>query len=145
MRTALAIAAVTLLTLTGCSEAETAPGTTETAAETSSAEPTSEPPTESGTPSPSPTESAEDDAVEIEIEGDQIEPNGLLVEAEAGEPIVLEIESDRAGEFHVHSSPEQVIGFDKGRTRVELTIERPGVVDVEEHESGIVVLQLEVS
>lgn len=143
MRRALAIVAVTLLTLTGCSEAETAPEVTETPAETSGAETATETP--AGSDTPSPTETPEDDAVEIEIEGNRIEPNGLLVEAAAGEPTLLVIESDRPGEFHVHSAPEQVIDFDKGRTRVELTIDRPGVVDVEEHESGIVVLQLEVS
>lgn len=141
MRRALAIAAVTLLTVTGCAEAETDPVTTETPAE-SAAEPTE---SAESTPSPTAEPTEDDEAVEIEIEGDRIEPNGLLVEAEAGEPVVLQIASDRAGEFHVHSAPEQVVDFGKGETRVELTIDRPGVVDVEEHESGIVVLQLEVS
>lgn len=144
MRRALAIAAVSLLALTGCSDADTDPGATETAVETPTVEPSTPEPTESDTPTPT-AEPTEDDAIEIEIEGDSIEPNGKLVEVQAGEPVVLQIESDRAGEFHVHSSPEQVIGFEAGETRVELTIDRPGVVDVEEHETGVVVLQLEVS
>lgn len=146
MRTALAIAAaVTLLTLTGCSEAETDPAATEAPTQAAPGQTETAESTPSPTAEPTEDEAVEDEAVEIEIEGDRIEPNGLLVEAEAGEPVVLQIRSDRAGEFHVHSAPEQVIGFEAGETRVELTIDRPGVVDVEEHESGVVVLQLEVS
>lgn len=83
--------------------------------------------------------------VEIEIEEDEISPNGARIELEIGEPVILELESDRAGELHVHSTPEQVVEFGPGTTQRELVIEQPGVVEVEEHESGFVVLQLQVS
>lgn len=86
----------------------------------------------------------DDETFEIEIEGDEIEPNGERVQVEAGEPVRLEVESDRAGEFHVHSSPEQEVAFKRGSSVVPLTVDIPGIVDVEEHETGIVVLQLEV-
>ena len=39
---------------------------------------------------------------------------------------------------------EQMIEVAPGESTVRLTVDTPGVVDVEEHESGIVVLQLEV-
>lgn len=92
----------------------------------------------------SPEEAGGADVIKVQIEGDRIEPNGRRVEVEAGEPIRLEVDSDRAGEFHVHSSPEQEIPFEQGKSVVELTLDTPGVVDVEEHEAGAVVLQLEV-
>ena len=147
MRRALAAAAVTALVLTGCA-AEEEPSTSAeespTASESASASASVEP-----SPSPSPDDTDEgddpdDDALEIEIEGDSVKPNGKRVKVTAGEPVVLEIESDRAAELHVHSSPEQVLQVKRGESRIELTIKTPGVVDVEEHDSGIVILQLEV-
>ena len=41
-------------------------------------------------------------------------------------------------------SHAQVIDVEKGTSTLTLTIDRPGLVDVEEHDSGRVVLQLEV-
>jgi plastocyanin len=84
------------------------------------------------------------EAVEIQIEGDRVTPNGKQVEVAAGEEVTFAVTSDRAAELHVHSSPEQVLEVEKGRSTVTLVIERPGVVDVEEHESGLVVVRLEV-
>ncbi|HJR37215.1 MAG TPA: hypothetical protein VJ819_02420 [Nocardioidaceae bacterium] len=146
MRRALAGTAVAILVLTGCgstgagSEATDSSELEESAASTPSA--TEEPSTE---PSPQPSaEPSDDDGIEVEIEGGEISPNGKRVKVDVGEPVTLEVESDRPGEFHVHSTPEQTIAFGKGETTVEITIDTPGVVDVEEHEAGIVVLQLEV-
>ncbi len=83
--------------------------------------------------------------VEVRVDGDQVLPNGRRVDVEVGTPLFLQLRSDRAGELHVHSSPEQTLEFPRGRSLLRLVVERPGVVDVEEHESGVVVLQLEVS
>jgi hypothetical protein len=142
MRRALAAVAVAALFLTGCSSEEPA---AEESASPSSTE-------SSDTAGPSPTESSpttEDDdpgpeAIEIEIEGDRIEPNGMRVKVSAGEPILFETESDRAAQLHVHSSPEQVLDVAKGEGTLELVIDRPGVVDIEEHDTGMILLQLEV-
>jgi len=90
-------------------------------------------------PSPS------DDAIEIAIDGEKISPKGERVEVKTGAAITLQIDSDRAGELHVHSTPEQEFSFDKGKSTIELTIDTPGIVEVEEHETGVVVLQLEVN
>ena len=146
MRRALAGTAVAILVLTGCgstgagSDATDSSELEESAASIPSA--TEEPSTE---PSPQPSaEPSDDDGIEVEIEGGEISPNGKRVKVDVGEPVTLEVESDRPGEFHVHSTPEQTIAFGKGETTVEITIDTPGVVDVEEHEAGIVVLQLEV-
>jgi hypothetical protein len=137
MRRALAAAAVLALVLTGCAE------TDEPAVSSGAA--SSEPAAGSSDPAESdPAESEPAEAIEIEIEGDRIEPNGLRVQVGAGETVTLSVTSDRAAEFHVHSSPEQVVEVAPGESTKTLVIERPGLVDVEEHESGLVVLQLEV-
>ena len=92
------------------------------------------------------TETPEDTGTRIEIErsGDAISPNGERVEAPVGEPITLVITSDAPGELHVHSTPEQEITYGAGTSEHEVTIDRPGIVEVESHEPHLVVLQLEV-
>lgn len=82
--------------------------------------------------------------IEIEVAGDRVEPKGRVVTVQAGVPILLVVTSDRPAELHVHSSPEQVIEVSPGEQRTRLSIDRPGVVDVEEHDTGVVVLRLEV-
>lgn len=131
MRRALAAFAVAALVLTGCGESEEP---------TTSQATVSEPPEQSESPSQEP----EPEAIEVEIEGDRVEPNGMRVKAAAGETVTLAVKSDRAAELHVHSSPEQVLEVEPGESTLELVIERPGIVDIEEHDSGLVVLQLEV-
>jgi hypothetical protein len=144
MRRALA-AVVAALVLTGCSgtdsDAETdneatassSPSASESAAESPSAEPTEDD-----------SEDAHADAIAVEIKGDEVEPRGKRVKVGVGEEITLHVESDRPAELHVHSSPEQTLKAPKGETMLTLTVDTPGVVDVEEHDTGIVVLQLEV-
>ncbi|WP_231252727.1 hypothetical protein [Nocardioides furvisabuli] len=56
---------------------------------------------------------------------------------------MIEIQSDRAGELHVHSTPEQYVEFDAGRTSAQLVIETPGSVEVEEHDTSAVVALIE--
>ena len=131
MRRALAAFAVAALVLTGCGESE---------------EPTTSQATVSESPelSGSPSQELEPEPIEVEIEGDRVEPNGMRVKAAAGETVTLAVTSDRAAELHVHSSPEQVLEVEPGESTLELVIERPGIVDIEEHDSGLVVLQLEV-
>ena len=145
MRTALAVAATLVLLLTGCSS-EQEPGSSAPPAPRGpeKSTPADEPTADQGGRKPLPPEAPDDEAVEIEIEGDRVEPNGKQVAVTAGEPLTLAITSDRAAELHVHSSPEQMIEVEPGGSTVRLTVDTPGVVDVEEHESGIVVLQLGV-
>lgn len=131
MRRALAAFAVAALVLTGCGESEE-PATRQATV------------SESPEPSGSPSQEPEPEPIEVEIEGDRVEPNGMLVKAAAGETVTLAVKSDRAAELHVHSSPEQVLEVEPGESTLELVIERPGIVDIEEHDSGLVVLQLEV-
>jgi hypothetical protein len=83
-------------------------------------------------------------AVTVTREGDEFTPNGERVELGVDQTLVLTIDADEAGELHVHSTPEQEIAYDAGTSEHELTIDRPGVVEVESHEPDVVLLQLEV-
>jgi hypothetical protein len=128
MRRALAAVAIAVLALSGCSSADQQAPPSEKAASTGSS-----------------ADSGAQKAIDVRIKGDQIEPNGKRVQVGVGEPITLHVESDRDAELHVHSSPEQELEVKKGESTLSFTVKTPGIVEVEEHESGIVVLQLEVS
>jgi hypothetical protein len=83
--------------------------------------------------------------VHITIEGGTVTPHGDRVDAEVGKPVVLHIEADRSGEIHVHSTPEQHVDFPEGTSTRTLTIDKPGIVDVEDHALDKVIVQLQVS
>lgn len=143
-RTSAALLALALLA--GCGTGAEDGAADEAPAASPSPSATTEPPVESTEPaSPTPAPEPKGVVVEMSFQGDQITPNGERILAEVGEPILLRIESDRAGELHVHSTPEQEVAFGRGSSEHELVVDQPGVVEVEEHESGRVLVQLQVS
>jgi hypothetical protein len=83
--------------------------------------------------------------IHITVKDGHVTPNGDRVEAPVGKPITLHIEADSAGQIHVHSTPEQEIDFPKGTSTKRLTIDKPGIVDVEDHALDQVIVQLQVS
>ena len=83
--------------------------------------------------------------IEITFSGDSVEPNGERVDVKAGQKIELVVKADEPGEMHVHSNPEQEFQYGAGTTTLKMTIEEPGVVDVESHPLEKVIVQLEVS
>ena len=91
------------------------------------------------------TPGSSSDTIEITFSGDSVTPNGERVQVERGEEITLVIKAEEPGELHVHTSPEQEIVYGTGTTERTLTIDEPGVVDVEAHDLEVVVIQLEVS
>ncbi len=93
---------------------------------------------------PSATTPGDSAAVTVTREDGTFTPNGERVELEVDQTLVLTITADEAGEFHVHTTPEQEIAYDAGTSEHEITVDRPGVVEVESHEPAVVVLQLEV-
>lgn len=133
--------AVVLIGLTGCASQDDEPGDT-TAEETPSASAGATP--SSSAPSPTPTAPA-GTTIEITVEGHDISPNGKTVKAGLGEPVNLVITSDASGELHVHSTPDQEVAFKAGTSTHELTFDKPGVVEVEDHHSGKVVVKLQIS
>jgi plastocyanin len=82
--------------------------------------------------------------IQVVIEDGEVSPRGDRVEVKAGQPVEFEITADEPGELHVHSSPEQEVGFEAGTKTYEVTIETPGVVEVELHEPEVMIVQLEV-
>jgi len=82
--------------------------------------------------------------VDITFKGDTVTPAGESVKLTAGDALKLHITADKAGEIHVHSSPEQHIEYTAGTTDKTLTIDQPGVVDVESHALDKLILQVQV-
>ena len=97
-----------------------------------------------GAGSSSTTPDGDSAAVTVTREGDAFTPNGERVELGVDQTLTLSITADEAGELHVHSTPEQEIAYDEGTSEHEITIDRPGVVEVESHDPDVIVLQLEV-
>lgn len=78
------------------------------------------------------------------ITEDSVSPDGAKIGAEAGQPIVLEIDAIAEGELHVHSTPELTITYPAGKSQVKFELDQPGVVDVEDHGLDLLIVQLEV-
>ena len=136
-----ALLAAALLTLGACAD-DTAAGTPDESASSSpSAESSSASPSGSAKPTPKPAGTT----IDITLRDGTLDPNGSRVKVKKGEPVTLKIDADKAGELHVHSTPEQEIEFDAGRSTKRLTIDQPGIVDVEDHALEQVIVQLEVS
>jgi len=132
--------ATALLALGACSDedgASSAGSSESPTPSSSSSSPVGSPATKRPTP--------EGTTIDITIKNGTVTPNGERVKAQIGEPITLRIDADTAGEIHVHSTPEQELEFDKGVSTERLTIEQPGIVDVEDHALEQVIVQLEVS
>jgi hypothetical protein len=118
----------------------------ESAESTSAATPDDSPTDSTDDPAEEPTEEPTDELATITVtrEGDSFTPNGERVELAVDQTLVLTIDADEAGELHVHSTPEQDIAYGEGTSEHEITIDRPGVVEVESHDPDLVLLQLEV-
>lgn len=81
--------------------------------------------------------------IAITIKGDTITPKNKRIKVPVNKKITLAIDSDRAGELHLHSSPEQHIDFAAGTSTKTITLKVPGVVELEEHASDTLLAQLE--
>lgn len=105
--------------------------------------PTTPSPTSSAPTSTAPAPSGQ--VVEITVGHDDVTPAGKKVELDRGETLTLKITAEEAGELHVHSTPEQAIDFPAGESSHEITLDRPGLYEVESHHPAKLVLQLQVS
>ena len=142
VRAPLALALTAGLTHAGCgdddeepeADGSTGPTPSETTSESTS-------PDESPSAPPSPTEEA-GQQVSVMIKGDDVQPVAQQIEVEVGEKLVLDVASDRAGELHVHSDPGQEPAFQSGSSPIVLTLDKPGQVDIEEHETHSLILRV---
>ena len=82
--------------------------------------------------------------IHVKIADGQVSPAGERVDVAVGQPIRLIVDSDVADELHVHSSPEHEFEIPAGAHGkvFRLTLDRPGVVEVELHELDEVVVSL---
>lgn len=83
--------------------------------------------------------------VDITIAEGTVTPVNETLEAAAGEPIVLRVDSDATDELHVHAVPEHTFAVQPG-TDQEFTfaVEVPGRVEVELHDLGRVIATIHV-
>ncbi|MDP9822479.1 hypothetical protein [Nocardioides massiliensis] len=99
-------------------------------------------------PSPAPEPVSSDGPSEvilgIEVAGDSISPNAIKTSLPAGGILTLRITADRSGEFHVHARPESYMQFGPGETTKSVTLENPGMVEIEEHDTGFTIAIIEV-
>jgi hypothetical protein len=140
------VAVCASIVLTACASGTEEPSRSTDAPAPSASASGSSTPTPTPTPSettPSPEERAVP-TVEVGITGDRVTPNAVVVDLSVGDPLRFEFETDRAGQLHVHSKPEQFVDFGAGRTVKEITIKTPGSVEVEEHDTSAVVAIIEV-
>ena len=142
--TTIAATFTLVLALAACGSADedTAPPAEPTDA-TSSATPSAA--TSSAAPASPTTESTDlGPLLTVTIDGDQISPNAEEIDLGTGDKLLVEVQSDRAGELHVHSAPEQFIEFAAGTTNSEIVVNTPGTVEVEDHDTSAVVALIEV-
>jgi hypothetical protein len=83
-------------------------------------------------------------SVTLTFEGGEA-PAPERLEVGVDEEVEIVVKSDTEGSLHVHTEPEQELDYGPGTTTLKLTIDQPGVVEVESHELEATVLQLEVS
>lgn len=145
-RVATLTATVTIglcLVLAGCADdAESSDSATSAPTSETTPSETTATPTDDATPSASATPAAQ--TIDITVEGDTVNPSGERVDATAGEEIILHVTADAPGEIHVHSTPEQQLSYEPGTSDLSLTIDQPGLVEVESHTLDLVIVQLEV-
>ena len=147
-KSAAALAALTLtFALSGCGDDDhgnASDGGTESASPSTPSEVTSSSPAVSGSPA-TPTSSPEGTTIEVTFDGDTVTPNGDRVEVKRGQDVTLLVTSDKPGEIHVHSTPEQELEYDAGTSTLTITnLDQPGIVEVESHDLEKVIVQLEV-
>ena len=151
----LFVAVVTLVALAACGDDEpgAAPTSTTSTAEPS---PTSEPPsdepseTESTTPPATETTTPADTAdveIVVTIAGGAVTTEEDRVPLEVGQSVRITVTSDADDEVHVHGFDLEAPLVAGTPTEIEFvvgTTPGPGLYEVELHESGLLLLQLEV-
>lgn len=83
--------------------------------------------------------------VEMSFEGGTASPLGERVQADVGQPIVFLVTADEPGELHAHTTEELTLEYPAGESELTMVVEQPGVVEVESHDLGAILVQLQVS
>lgn len=88
--------------------------------------------------------SADAKVIAIRLTASTVDPDGDRIQVKADQPIVLQINAEKAGELHVHSSPEQHIEFPAGGSEITLKFSQPGIIEIEDHALDKTIVELEV-
>jgi len=144
-RPALALLVLGAVLLTGCAAGSDDPVAPDTPASTPSA----------GAPSTAPTAPAPSSApvpavpevrvITASYVGGEVVTDGVRVESELGEEVVLRISSDVAEEIHVHGYDVYADIPAGGSVDIPLTLTLPGSYEVELHGAGRPLFQLRTS
>lgn len=127
-RTLVALTATAALGLTGCG------------GDDSGSSPSGKPPSPDTKASALATQAAA--TINVTIKGKDIAPVGEPLRIGVGQTVSIDVTSDRAGALHVHSTPEHEFEFDPGTSHFEFTLDQPGQVDIEEHESETLIARV---
>lgn len=82
--------------------------------------------------------------INISVTPTSVTPTGGTASVGIGKPVTFRITATVAGELHVHSTPEQHIDFPVGTSRVTLTFDVPGTIEVEDHALNRQIVQIQV-
>ncbi|ABG94215.1 MULTISPECIES: hypothetical protein [Rhodococcus] len=87
---------------------------------------------------------ATDDGVVIDvvIDAGSVTPSNERIEAAVGETVTVRIESDADDELHVHAVPEHSFEIHPGTQETQFSVDVPGQVAVELHDTGKTVATL---
>jgi hypothetical protein len=132
---AVALFAAVALTLTGCGGSSGGSGKDAGSDESLSATPIAQ-------VTAAPPQGAK--VIGVTVTADSVSPSGAKVAVKTNQPIVFEIDAAEAGELHVHSSPAKAIEYPAGKSQVQISIDKPGVIEAEIEDTGDLVVQLEV-
>lgn len=83
--------------------------------------------------------------INISVTATSVTPTGGTASVGIGKPVTFRITSTVAGQIHVHSTPEQHIVFPVGTSKVTLTFNVPGTIEVEDHALDRQIVQIQVS
>jgi len=134
-----------MVTACGAEEPDAADEPTTPESSATEASPTDQAsPRNQASPKAKPTKETSGTTIDITFQGDKVDPNGVERRVKAGKPFTLHIVADKPGELHIHSSPEQEWEYPAGTTDKTLTIDQPGIVEVESHDLDTLIVQLEV-
>lgn len=91
------------------------------------------------------TPGSDAEVIKITLDGKTVHPSAERREITLNQPVIFQIDAVAAGQLHVHSSPAQVFDFPAGESEITVRFKAPGVIDVEDHDLGKLIVQLEVS
>ncbi len=143
----LPLVAGLVLALGACGADDDSSAVDETPAAQTSSAPGSSPSAGASEPVEEETEDPYEGSVVVEMsfEGGTASPLGERVQADVGQPIVFLVTADEPGELHAHTTEELTLEYPAGESELTMLVEQPGVVEVESHDLGAILVQLQVS